>query len=152
MMNGMRKIGQKSGAKRIKECVKEEEELNFDKEIEETLEDENKVLNSEIFLPLEVEMLKSKDKLDEDLLHVVEDVSNIDEPLNINDIDTVTKINELPKLTMKGENIQKQMSHCSLIKIDQEIELNPEQLEEIELPSDTVSKNSMEEDHRSESN
>jgi hypothetical protein len=148
MMNGMRKIGHKSGAKRVKENL-EEEELNFDKGIEETLDEENIKLNTGIKLPLNVDILKSKDKLD----IVVEDVLEIEDTQDINRIEIVNNINDLPKLILKGGNIQKQMTQVPLIKIDQEIDLNPENLEDIELPSDTVSKNSMEDDnHRSESN
>ena len=147
MMNGMRKIGQKSGTKRVKENL-DEEELNFDKGIEETLDEEHIKLNTGIYLPLDAEILKSKDKLDV----VVENFLEVEESQDINRIEIVNNISDLPKLILKGENIHKQMTQVPLIKIDQEIDLNPENLEDIELPSDTVSKNSLEDDnHRSES-
>lgn len=136
MFNGMRKIGQNSAIKRSKENLVQEEELNFDKDIEETLEEENNKALVQI-PPLRFDILvKNENKLDEDeILNYEEDTSNIQ------------NINELPKLIMKPETISKQIYQMPVIKLDQEIELNPATLDDVELPSDTLSRNSVDEEN-----
>lgn len=124
MVNGMRKIGvQKPGAAKGKEIIEDEEELNFDQDI---IEDED--ANKEI-LALEVEpMSKNIGKLDEDKLNILED-ADVSNKLN--------NLQELPKLIIKPEN------DINLIPI---IKISEENLHEIEMLPENLSKNSIDED------
>jgi hypothetical protein len=135
MFNGMRKIGKKLTLKRSNDNAEPEEELNFDKGIEETIEEEN--IKAKIEIPsLHVDFLvKDEGKLDEDISNIVGHSNNIQ------------NISELPIITLKQENISKQIGLMPIIQIDKEIEFNPANLEDFELPSDSLSKNSIDDEY-----
>jgi hypothetical protein len=119
-MNKMRKVGSQSAAKKNAKDLEEEEELDFDKGIEESLDDEK------------VNSADASGNLNGIL---IDDKINVEENIEINDTVSIPVANMLDIKDTK-------YNHPILsFDINEEIILNPPKLEDMDLISETESKN-----------